>query len=86
MRQSPLPKAINHKDAIAFVEELASVKSKISERNIREIHSLVLKEIDADYAGKYRDMKVRISGSSHTPPDSVKIKELMSKFTKTKLN
>ncbi len=78
--------AINHKDAIAFVEELAGAKNKITERNIREIHSLVLKEIDSDYAGKYRDMNVRISGSSHTPPDSMKIKELMSKFAKKKIN
>lgn len=78
--------AVNHKDAIAFVEELASAKHKISERNIREIHSLVLKEIDQEYAGKYRDMNVRIAGSAHTPPDSVKVKELMRKFIKTKLN
>jgi len=77
---------INHRDAIEFVEELAKSKHKISERNIREIHSLVLKEIDTEYAGKYRDMNVRIAGSTHHPPESIKVKELMGKFSKTTLN
>jgi len=78
--------AINHRDAIEFVEELAKSEHKITERNIREIHSLVLKEIDADYAGKYRDMNVRITGSTHSPPDAIKVKELIGKFVKKILN
>ncbi len=77
---------INHKSAIDFVEELASMNAKISERNIREIHSLVLKDIDSEYAGKYRDLNVRITGSSHTPPDSLQVKEQMKSFVKKKLN
>jgi Fic family protein len=63
--------AINHKEAIIFVEELASASHEITERNIKEIHSLILKEIDNDYAGRYRDIQVRISGSSHTPPPTL---------------
>lgn len=77
---------INHKSAIDFVEELARVDGKITERNVREIHSLVLKEIDSDYAGKYRDLNVRITGSSHTPPDSLLVKDQMKKFVRDKLN
>ena len=77
---------INHKAAIDFVEELASMSAKISERNIREIHSLVLKEIDSEYSGKYRDLKVRITGSNHTPPDSLLVKEQMKNFVKKKIN
>jgi len=73
---------INHKDAILFIEELASKKAKITERNIKEIHALVLKEIDAKYAGRYRDIQVRISGSSHTPPEPIKILDFMQKFSK----
>jgi Fic family protein len=77
--------AINHRDAIIFVEELADAKSKITERNIREVHSLILKEIDSRYAGKYRDIQVRISGSAHTPPEAVRVPELMKKFAKGRL-
>jgi Fic family protein len=77
---------INHKSAIDFVEELSSKKTKITERNIREIHSLVLKDIDSEYAGKYRDLNVRITGSNHTPPDSLLVEEQMKSFVKKKLN
>jgi len=77
--------AINHRDAIAFVEELAHEKSTITERNIKEIHSLILKEIDSHYAGIYRDIQVRISGSGHTPPDAVHLPQLMKKFAKEHL-
>lgn len=72
--------AINHKEAIIFVEELASASNKITERNIKEIHSLILKQIDNDYAGRYRDIRVRISGSSHLPPDPLLVPELMEQF------
>jgi len=77
---------INHKSAIEFVESLAQKKSKITERNIREIHSLVLKDIDPEYAGKYRDMNVRITGSKHTPPDSLQVQDKMTDFQKKNLN
>lgn len=72
---------INHKDAIEFVENLSSSKSEpISERNIREIHSLVMKGIDPEYAGRYRDIQVRISGSSHVPPEPLQVPVLMKQM------
>jgi len=77
--------AINHRDAIVFVEELAHENSTITERNIKEIHTLILKEIDSHYAGIYRDIQVRISGSSHTPPDALHLPQLMKKFAKERL-
>ncbi|MBW1892619.1 MAG: Fic family protein [Deltaproteobacteria bacterium] len=76
---------INHKAAISFVEDLAVSGKKITERNIREVHSLVLKEIDSKYAGRYRDIQVRITGSTHVPPEPYKISEAMRKFDKTRL-
>lgn len=78
--------ATNHKDAIQFVEKLASSSDKITERNIREIHSLILKEIDQRYAGCYRDIIVRITGSAHTPPEPIKVLALMRSFEKKQLN
>ena len=70
---------INHKEAIAFVEKLAgSSTKKLTERNIREIHALVLKGIDPDYAGRYRDIQVRISGSTHVPPEPLHVPDLMN--------
>ncbi len=72
--------ATNHQKAIGFVEELAKKGDPIQERNIREIHGIILSEIDPKYAGRYRDIQVRISGASHTPPDPLQIPELMAAF------
>lgn len=72
--------AINHKEAIHFVYDLAQGKDDISERNIREIHSLVLKDIDPHYAGRYRDIQVRIGGSDHVPPPPLELDHLMEDF------
>ena len=37
---------INHKDAIVFLEELINESEDLSEWNIKNIHSLILKDID----------------------------------------
>ena len=60
---------INHKEAILFLEELIKDDSNISETNIKNIHSLILKEIDNDNSGKYRLNNVKISGATKTPID-----------------
>jgi Fic family protein len=72
--------AINHRDAIIFVEELVQQKSTLSEWDIRNIHQLVLKNIDAANAGIYRKLNVLISGARHTPPDHVLVPEKMTDF------
>ena len=76
---------INHKEAIAFVEALAESKTSITARNIREINHLVLKEIDQKYAGRYRDIMVRIAGATHVPPDPLQVPEMMRQFVQTRL-
>ncbi len=68
---------INHRDAILFVEELVSNKEPLSEWNIRNIHSLILKEIDNENAGKYRMENVVISGAKHIPPKYYEVNNLM---------
>lgn len=78
--------AINHKKAITFVEELAASPDMITERNIREIHSLVLNEIDTKYAGRYRDIQVRITGATHVPPDPLQVPDAMHEFAKKRLS
>ncbi len=37
---------INHKEAILFIEELAKKDESLSEYSIKQIHSLILKNID----------------------------------------
>lgn len=74
--------AINHRDAIAYVEGLVQNNEPLAERHIKEIHALVLREIDQHYAGRYRDIQVRISGSNHLPPDPLLVGEMMEAFSR----
>ncbi|NIE56990.1 MULTISPECIES: Fic family protein [unclassified Burkholderia] len=61
--------ATNHRDAILYVEEIVGKQETPSERQIRNIHGLVLKRIDDGEAGRYRRENVVIAGASTTPPD-----------------
>jgi len=71
---------INHREAILFVEDLISNKEALSEWNIKNIHAIILKEIDKQNAGKYRTENVVISGAKHIPPKYYEINYLMQKF------
>lgn len=71
---------INHREAILFLEELVKNDSAITEWNIKNLHALILKEIDNDNAGKYRLENVLISGASQVPVDYVKVSEEMEKL------
>ena len=70
--------AINHAEAIDYVEDMISKKDDISHFFIKNIHRLILKNIDDDNAGKYRNKtNVRISGSRHIPPDFTVVQQEM---------
>jgi cell filamentation protein, protein adenylyltransferase len=73
---------INHKEAIEFVEDLVQKNTKINAHAIRQIHSLILSKIDDDEAGKYRNLKVYISGSKYVFPEAIEVPALMSDFDK----
>lgn len=62
---------INHKGAIDFVQQLADAQRKtpITAHVIRQLHQLVLTQIDDDHAGQYRQVAVRIAGATHIPPE-----------------
>ena len=59
--------AVGHRDAFGYVLELAEKKTELTERAIREIHSLVLMN-DAENRGVYRAIDVTIMGALHPPP------------------
>lgn len=72
--------ALNHRDAIEMVEEMVRGEQPLSEWNIRNLHGLILKNIDADDAGRYRNVNVIISGARHRPPDHLQVPRLMQTF------
>lgn len=59
--------AIGHRDAFEYVLRLSETDGVLTERTIREIHSLVL-IADAEHKGVYRSVPVKISGALHAPP------------------
>lgn len=73
---------INHRDAILYVEDIVKDKEPLTEWQIKNIHRLVLKGINDNYAGNYRDQQVIISGAKHISPEPFLIKEQMENLIK----
>jgi Fic family protein len=72
--------AINHRDAILFLESIVDRQEDISEWNIRNLHQIILKDIDNLNAGKYRMENVLIGGAKHIPPDYLMVPVQMQKL------
>lgn len=72
--------ALNHREAIICLEEIVQREEQLTEWQIKEIHSIVLKGIDFENAGHYRECSVMISGAVHTPPHPMLLKEKMQEF------
>lgn len=71
---------INHRDAIRYVEDIVTKQEPLSEWQVKNMHRLVLKGINDEYAGVYRDQQVFISGAEHTPPAPFLVKEKMEEL------
>lgn len=70
----------NHASAIDFLYDLVSDNRKvlITEKLIREIHALVVRDDEDSSPGTYRDVEVRITGSEHIPPGAYKLSQYMN--------
>ncbi len=66
----------NHRKAIDFVQNLVE-KPKIEEIDVLNLHAIILDRIDPHNAGFYRRSGVRISGTTYTPPNALKVPKLM---------
>lgn len=69
--------AVNHQEAISYIKELMQRKIAINEREVLSIHNLILRGIQSEYAGKYRDIQVMIKGSAHLSPQPFMVKDEM---------
>lgn len=72
--------AINHAQAIDYIKDLAKATNTIADRDILQIHALILQGIDRENAGRYRSVPVMISGSKHTPPPPYVVPEKMQEM------
>jgi Fic family protein len=71
---------LNHHEAIEILEGMVQKKGLLAASQIFDIHRVVLKNIELEFGGRYRNAGVRIMGASFTPPNSLKVDELMNEL------
>lgn len=72
--------AVNHSEAIDYIGDLIKGHNDFSKRTLFEIHSLILRGIDQKYAGRMRNVPVRITGSEHEPPMPYLLDKLLEDY------
>ncbi len=72
--------AVNLLQAWERVKILAQPGATIGERDLLDLHRIVLTRVEDSFAGIYRSSAVRISGASHIPPNPIKVPDLMSEL------
>jgi Fic family protein len=72
--------AINHQEAIHFIEQLVVNFQTFNKSVLLQLHRLILMGIDTKNAGVYRTVEVRISGSKHIPPSPLLLNDLMDGY------
>jgi len=84
-----ISEAKNHIEAINFIN---AYKGDLNENFILGLHSIILKNISENFAGRYRKSSVRIFGSNAGFPDASKVPQLVKnllywyKLNKNKLH
>jgi len=75
---------IGHRDAMAYMEELAVSATVIGERALRDLHALILRPVEnvsgQNEAGAYRSLDVRAAGTNHLYPPHFLVRERMEEF------
>lgn len=71
---------INHQKAIDYLTETVHVDYELRPIDLLNIHSLVMKNVDDDYAGRIRNGMVRISGANFTPPAPSKVSDYLDEL------
>jgi Fic family protein len=72
--------AVNLAKAWERVKELAKAGTPFAERDLLDLHRIVLTNVEDSFAGSYRSSAVRIAGANLVPPNPVKVPELMERL------
>jgi Fic family protein len=72
--------AVNLALAWERVKSLAKPGADLSERDLLDLHRVVLTRVEDSFAGSYRQGSVRIAGSNHVPPNAIKVPDLMEEL------
>ena len=71
--------ARSHAEALEYLYESVDKNrhATFSERLIREFNQIVMRDLDKEWAGRYRNSNVIIGGADHLPPEAVEVPRLM---------
>lgn len=69
--------AKNHETALYKLYQLVNKDYVLNAKDILDLHSLVLRSIEDDYAGRLRNAGVRISGANFVPPNARKVSQYL---------
>lgn len=74
--------ARNHKEALDYLYDLVSKNKRntVSEALIRSFNQIVIQDIDKEWAGRYRNSEVAITGSKNKPPSAIEVPGLISEL------
>ena len=70
--------AKNHLVAFRLLQRLVADRTLFTESVLLQLHAYILHGIEDEWAGRYRTVPVRISGSRHIPPNPLKVPDLMA--------
>ncbi len=69
--------AHNHDKAIDYLYKILNNGDALRSMDILHLHSLVMQNIEEDYAGRLRNGGVRITGANFIPPNALKVPQLI---------
>jgi Fic family protein len=72
--------ALNLAKAWEQVKKLAKPDASLTERDLLDLHRMLLTRIQDGTYGTYRTYAVRVTGSNHVPPNAMKVPELMEEL------
>jgi len=72
--------AVNLAKAWEQVKSLAKPNTTLTERDLLDLHRIVLTRVEDSFAGCYRTGAVRIAGSKLIPPNPLKVPDLMEEL------
>jgi Fic family protein len=74
--------AKGHSEALEYLYAVTAKdnRSPLTETVIREFNGIVMRDIDREWAGRYRNSNVIIGGATHTPPEAIAVPGLMAEL------
>ncbi len=70
----------NHHDAIEYLEGLVGSDAPLREIEVLNLHELVMMKLEKLYAGRLRNAGVRITGANFTPPNALKVPDMLTEL------